>query len=162
MLETYCGPESPMSFHVLNAYHGFLTCRRVSLFEPKIYVRNTNLAPANKEEDATKTQSFGPLSAGLRGAFFVLRVQAVILSVKHEKWGQMSSVPRWAEPQRRRAAPRCLQYWDKCVPPHKKDANVWRPYGFGNFLTISDNLMDWVNPPFKQLKWVRTKTIMPT
>lgn len=54
------------------------------------------------------------------------------------------------------------QYWDKCVPPHKKDANVWRPYGFWNFLTISDNLMDWVNPPFKQFNWVWTKAIMHT
>lgn len=50
-------------------------------------------------------------------------------------------------------------YWNKCVQPHKKDANVWRPYGFWNFHTISDNLMDCVNPSFKQFNAARTKAI---
>ncbi len=50
-------------------------------------------AGGKKDEDATKTQSFGPVSLGSLQTFFVPRDWAVILSVKHEKWGQMSSVP---------------------------------------------------------------------
>lgn len=44
-----CGPESHIPFHVLNAYRGFLTLRRVSPFVAKIYVRNTNLVSGRKK-----------------------------------------------------------------------------------------------------------------
>lgn len=94
MLQTVCCPEFHISFYPLNAYRGLLTLRRVSPFVAKnLCEKHKSGAGGKKGEDATKTQSFGPVSPSLYGAFFVLRDWAVILSVKHEKWGQMSGVP---------------------------------------------------------------------
>lgn len=106
MLQTFCWPEFHIPFYLLNAYRGLLTLRRVSPFVAKnLCEKHKSGAGEKKARMPQKTQSFGPVSPSLYGAFFVLRDWAVILSVKHEKWGQMSGDPWWDDAQRSRAAP---------------------------------------------------------